>query len=73
LSNSVSDEIAYYYLATNLTQHESRPEGTEQLEHRIVPFAEALQMVLGSEITDSLSQVAILRYAVTHNVHVTHK
>ncbi len=72
LSNSVSDEIAYYYLATNLTQRESRPEGTEQLEHRIVPFAEALQMVLRSEITDSLSQVAILRYAVTHNVHATH-
>jgi 8-oxo-dGTP pyrophosphatase MutT (NUDIX family) len=73
LSNSVSNEIAYYYLATNLTQHESRPEGTEQLEHRIVPFAEALQMVLDSKITDSLSQIAILRYAVTHNIYETRR
>lgn len=65
LSNSVSDETAYYYLATNLTQREATPEGSEQLEHRIVPFAEALRMVLHSEITDSLSQTAILHYAVT--------
>ncbi|MBL8203193.1 MAG: NUDIX hydrolase [Blastocatellia bacterium] len=67
LSNSVSDETAYYYVATNLTQGEATPEGSEQLEHRIVPFAEALRMVLHSEITDSLSQIAILHYAVTRN------
>ena len=67
LSNSVSDETAYYYVATNLTQGEATPEGSEQLEHRIVPFAEALRMVLHSEITDSLSQTAILHYAVTRN------
>lgn len=65
LSNSVSDEIAHYFLATNLTQHQSTPEGTEQLEHRIVPFDEALRMVMSGEITDSLSQIAILHYAVT--------
>ena len=72
LSNSVSDEIAYYYLATDLIQREANPEGTEQLEHRIVPFAEALRMVLHSEITDSLSQVAILHYAVALNSQDTH-
>ncbi len=65
LSNSVSDETAYYYLATHLTQREATPEGSEQLEHRVVPFAEALRMVLQSEITDSLSQTAILHFAVT--------
>jgi 8-oxo-dGTP pyrophosphatase MutT (NUDIX family) len=64
LSNSVSDEVAYYYLGTHLTQREARPEGTEQLERRIVPLAEAVRMVLASEITDSLSQTAILHYAL---------
>ena len=73
LSNSVSDEIAYYYLATELVQREAMPEGSEQLEHLIVPFAEALRMVLNSEITDSLSQTAILHYAVTRGSYNTHK
>jgi 8-oxo-dGTP pyrophosphatase MutT (NUDIX family) len=67
LSNSVSDEVAYYYLGTHLTQREAAPEGTEQLERRLVPLAEAVRMVLASEITDSLSQIAILHYAVVQN------
>lgn len=65
LSNSVSDEIAHYFLATELVAGEANPEETEQLEHLVVPFAEALRMVLHSEITDSLSQIAILYYAVS--------
>ena len=72
LSNSVSDEIAHYYLATDLAHGQATPEGSEQLEHRIVPFAEALRMVLSSEITDSLSQVAILHYAVILQSQNTH-
>ena len=67
LSNSVSDEEAFYYVATDLVQGEAEPEGTEQLQRRIVTFDEALQMVLKSEITDSLSQIAILHYAVVKN------
>ena len=67
LSNSVSDEEAFYYLATDLVQGEAEPEATEQLERHIVPFDEALRMVLASEITDSLSQIAILHYAVMRN------
>ncbi|MFN7929164.1 MAG: hypothetical protein U0Y68_14695 [Blastocatellia bacterium] len=51
-------------MATDLVQGEAEPEGTELLERRIVPFDEALRMVLNSEITDSLSQIAILHYAV---------
>lgn len=63
LSNSVSDEEAFYYLATDLVQGEAEPEATEQLERRIVTFDEALRMALAGEITDSLSQIAILHYA----------
>jgi 8-oxo-dGTP pyrophosphatase MutT (NUDIX family) len=64
LSNSVTDEEAYYYLATGLTAGEAQPEGTEKLERRTVAFEEALRMALAGEITDSLSVMAILRYAL---------
>lgn len=64
LSNSVSDEEALYFLATDLAQGEAEPEGTEQLEVERVPFAEALRMVRSGEITDALSVLAILQYAL---------
>ena len=62
LSNSVSNEEALYYLATDLTVHTPSPEGTEELEVMRVQFGEALRMVLAGEITDSLSVMAILRF-----------
>jgi 8-oxo-dGTP pyrophosphatase MutT (NUDIX family) len=65
LSNSVSDELAVMYLATGLSSGTSRPEGTEALEVRSVPFAEALAMVLDGRITDALSALAIQRVALT--------
>lgn len=64
LSNSVSDELAVWYLATDLTVGEAAPEGTEVLQTKRVPFAEALQMVLTGEITDALSVLALLHYQV---------
>ena len=64
LSNSVSDEEAFWYLATGLSQQESEPEGTEELAVRHVPFSLALEMVQNGEITDSLSILAITSYAL---------
>jgi 8-oxo-dGTP pyrophosphatase MutT (NUDIX family) len=64
LSNAVSDEVAVYYLAEDLEQGEAEPEGTEQLQVRWVPFDEAVRMVMASEITDSISVMALLRVAV---------
>ena len=62
LSNSVSDELAIWYVATELTQGERRPEGTEQLEILRVPFVDALRMTMNGEITDAISQLAIMQY-----------
>ena len=62
LSNSVSDEEAFCYLATRLVQHDARPEATEKLEHRRVAVEEAVRMVEEGEITDALSIIGILRY-----------
>lgn len=60
-SNSVSDEYAIIYAAKGLTQSESEPEDSEDLQVRKLPFEEAFQMVMRGEITDSLSVAGILK------------
>jgi ADP-ribose pyrophosphatase len=60
-SNSVCDESGYLFIATGLSQHDAEPEDSEDLQVKKIPFAEALRMVMEDEITDSLSQVAILK------------
>lgn len=64
LSNSVSDERAVWFLATELTQGESQPEGTEQLIVRRVLFSEAFSMALAGRITDAVSLLAMMSYRV---------
>jgi len=61
LSNSVSDERAFVYLARGLEQREAMPEETEQLTVWRLPFEEAYKMVERGEITDSISVAAILK------------
>jgi 8-oxo-dGTP pyrophosphatase MutT (NUDIX family) len=59
------DETGYCYVARDLQPDPLPADDDEFFERRIVPFAEALRMVLSDEITESFSKVAILRYAVT--------
>ena len=59
LSNSVSDELAVWFLAEGLEQGERRPEGTEKLQVRRVSLRGALAMVNSGEITDAISMLAI--------------
>lgn len=61
LSNSVSDEKAFVFLARKLEQREAQPEETEELAVRKLPFEEAYRMVERGEITDSISVAAILK------------
>ncbi len=61
LSNSLSDELAIVYLATQLTQQEAEPEETEQLQLRKLPFEEVYQMVETGLITDSITVAAVLK------------
>jgi len=64
LSNSVSDEEGFLFLAEELTQHENELEDTEaDMKVWKLPFKEALQMVLDGKITDSLSVIGILKVA----------
>ena len=61
LSNSVSDEKGYIYLATGLEFSEAEPEETEELQVQKIALEQAYQMVLDGTITDSLSVAGILR------------
>jgi ADP-ribose pyrophosphatase len=63
LSNSVSDEEGFLFLAEDLTQAQAQPEETEQLKTVKLPLSEALEMVMRSEITDSLSVMGLLKVA----------
>jgi 8-oxo-dGTP pyrophosphatase MutT (NUDIX family) len=64
LSNSVSDEVAYLYRATELSPGSSDPEGTERLQVRRVDWSEAWDMLRRGEITDSMSVIALLHEAL---------
>ena len=64
LSNSVSDEVAYLYRATELTHGESEPEGTERLQVRRFDWPTAWAMLRDGQITDSMSVIALLHEAV---------
>lgn len=61
LSNSVSDEIGYTYVARGLTEVGSSPEETEQLKVRKLPFEELVEMVMRGEIKDGLSVASVLK------------
>jgi ADP-ribose pyrophosphatase len=62
-SKSVVDETAHLFLGEELIKAELSPDDTEFIEVRPFPFAEVLQMVLRSEITDSMTVIAVLHAA----------
>jgi len=64
LSNSVADEYAVWFLATDLVPGERRPEGTEVLGLRRVRLCEAVAMAMDGRITDALSVLALTTHAL---------
>lgn len=60
-SNSVTDEVGYVFLATDLTQGEMQHEETEDLIIKRVPLEQAIEMAMTDEITDCISAAALLR------------
>ncbi len=67
LSNSVADERAVWFLATELEAGEQQPDVDEILEVCRVPVSEALRMAIDGRITDALSILAITGYALGHD------
>jgi 8-oxo-dGTP pyrophosphatase MutT (NUDIX family) len=64
LSNSVSDELALIYLATDLRNGDASPEATEDLALWHLPLQEATELVHSGAITDSLTVAGLLRVEV---------
>lgn len=60
LTNCHSDERGYLFLATGLTEGIASPEGTEELQVKKVPLAEALAMVDDGTIRDAISIMGLL-------------
>ncbi|MCP4441951.1 MAG: NUDIX hydrolase [Aureispira sp.] len=61
ISNSVTDEVGYSFIAQDLTIGQASPEDTEDLKLRKLPFQEAFQMCLDGKITDSLSVLTLFK------------
>ena len=60
----MTDELAIFFVATDLRAGPASPEGTEELQSQWVPFDEALAMTLDGRISDALSMLAIQREAL---------
>ena len=63
MSNSVTDEHAIIYVATDLAATETAPDETEVLALRRLPVDDAIAMALAGDIDDSLSLLGLLRLA----------
>ena len=64
LSNSVTDEKAIVYLATDLQQGEPEPEETEQLTISKIHLNDAYQLVLDGKITDAITIAALFKMKI---------
>ncbi len=62
-SKAIMQEIAHLYVGRDLIRGDAIPDETEFLEVAVFPFAEVLQMVLESEIRDSMTVIAVLHAA----------
>lgn len=62
-SKSVCEETAHLYLGRNLVPATVPPDDTEFFERAVLPFDQVLQLVIDSEIRDSMTIIAILHAA----------
>ena len=63
ISNSVTDEEGYVFLAEDLHEGETEFESTEELTIRRLPFSQVVEMVTNGEITDGMSIAGVLTLA----------
>ena len=62
-SKSVMDETAHLFIGEGLEELKLEPDDTEFIEVRPFPFETVIQMVLASEILDSMTVIATLHAA----------
>jgi 8-oxo-dGTP pyrophosphatase MutT (NUDIX family) len=64
LSNSVTDEVAVLFVATDPIPGPAAPEGSERIETRWVDFEQAVAMIESGEIRDAMTIIALQALAL---------
>jgi len=67
VSNSVTDEEGFVFIARNLEEGETAFDETEDLKIRKLPLTEAVAMVKRGEITDAMTVASLLSVALDDN------
>ena len=62
-SKSIVYETGHLFIGRDLSKVEAVPDETEFLEVAVLPFDQVLQMVIESEIRDSMTVIAVLHAA----------
>ena len=62
-SKSVCEETAHLYIGRDLALADLQPDDTEFFERATLPFEQVLQMVIDSEVRDSMTVIAVLHAA----------
>jgi 8-oxo-dGTP pyrophosphatase MutT (NUDIX family) len=63
-SNSITDEVAFIYLAENLSECANNFDETEDLLVKNLHFSELYEMAMTGQISDALSLCAIFKTAL---------
>jgi len=63
-SKSVMNESAHLYIGEGLAAADRAADDTEFIERRVFPFRQVVEMVTRSEITDSMTVIAVLHAAL---------
>jgi ADP-ribose pyrophosphatase len=61
LSNSITQEQGFSYIATDLQDGEMALEETEDITVKRLPFEEVFQQVMSGEITDAMTVASIMK------------
>ena len=61
LSNSVTNEMGYLFIAQKLSYFDAHPDDTEELKIKKIPFKDLFKMVVDGEITDAMTIMAIYK------------
>ena len=61
LSNSVTDERGFGFIATGLRQEKAEPDATEDLAVARIPFLEALEQTIAGRIQDLITVAMLFR------------
>ena len=67
VSNSITDEEGYVFVARDLEEGATAFDETEDLQIRKLPFKDAIAMVRLGEITDAMTVAALLAVALEEN------